>query len=50
MENRKQAITIRLPTELKEKLQQQADRLGVSFNEMAIKLIREGMKSYLNID
>ena len=31
--------TIRLPAELKEKLQQEADRLGMSFNGYVISLL-----------
>lgn len=42
----REQTTIRLPLELKDKLQREADRLGVSFNEMAIKLIHEGLKSF----
>lgn len=42
----KEQTTIRLPAELKEKLQQEADILGVSFNELVIKLIRVGMENY----
>lgn len=40
---KKEQTTIRLPAKLKEKLQQEADRLGVSFNEMLIRLIKEGL-------
>ena len=43
-------ITIRLPSELKERLQKEADRLGVSFNEITIKMIHEGIKSYIGAD
>ncbi len=42
----KEQTTIRLSAELKEKLQQEADILGVSFNELVIKLIRVGMENY----
>ena len=42
----REQITIRLPAELKEQVQKQADRMGVSFNEMAIKLMREGFIIY----
>lgn len=42
--------TIRLPADLKERLQREADRLGVSFNEMTIKLIQEGLKSFIGVD
>lgn len=41
-----QQTTIRLPAELKEKLQQEADKLGVSFNELVIKLVRIGLENY----
>lgn len=46
----KEQTTIRLPAELKERLQQEADKIGVSFNEITIKLIREGIKSFCNIN
>ena len=42
----REQTTIRLPAELKEKLQQEADRLGISFNEMVIKFIHVGMERY----
>ncbi len=42
--NREQT-TIRLPTELKEQLQREADRRGDSFNETVIRLIRLGLES-----
>ena len=35
--------TIRLPTELKEALDREADRRGDSFNETVIRLIRMGL-------
>ena len=44
----KEQTTIRLPVELKNRLAQEADKLGVSFNEMTIKLIREGLKSFIS--
>lgn len=46
----REQITIRLPSELKERLQKEADRLGVSFNEITIKMIHEGIKSYIGAD
>lgn len=46
----REQTTIRLPAVLKRKLQQEADWLGVSFNEMVIKLLKEGLKSFSEID
>lgn len=46
----REQTTIRLPAELKQQLQQQADKMGVSFNEMTIKLIRDGLKLFINSD
>lgn len=37
-------ITIRLPAELKEKLQQEADHRGDSFNETVIRLLRKALE------
>lgn len=37
--------TIRLPAELKEQLQQEADRRGDSFNDTVVRLIRAGLES-----
>lgn len=42
----REQTTIRLPAELKEQLQQKADRLGVSFNEIVIKLLNVGLENY----
>lgn len=42
----REQTTIRLPAELKEKLQQEADRLGVSFNGYVLILIDKG-RQYL---
>lgn len=42
----REQTTIRLPAELKEELQQKADMLGVSFNEMVIKLLNVGLENY----
>lgn len=36
--------TIRLPVELKEQLQQEADRRGDGFNETVVRLIRDGLE------
>ena len=36
--------TIRLPAELKEKLQQEADRMGISFNAYILTLIDKGRR------
>lgn len=44
----REQITIRLPAELKDKLSQEAEKLGVSFNEMIIKLVNIGFKSFIN--
>lgn len=40
----REQTTIRLPAELKEQLQQEADRRGDSFNETVIRIIRKGME------
>ena len=42
----KEQTTIRLPAELKKRLQQEADKIGVSFNEIVIKLLNERLNSY----
>lgn len=39
----KEQTTIRLPVELKEKLQREADEMGISFNELLILIINEFM-------
>lgn len=36
--------TIRLPVELKEKLQQEAHRLGISFNALVIMFLSKGVQ------
>lgn len=36
--------TIRLPSELKEQLQKQADEMGYSFNGMVIEAIQTGLE------
>lgn len=38
----KEQITIRLPADMKEKVQQEADKRGISFNAMIIWFIQEG--------
>ena len=40
----REQTTIRLPAELKEKLQQEADRIGISFNACVITLLRDGLE------
>lgn len=40
----REQTTIRLPAELKEKLQQEAERLGISFNGYVISLLRAGLE------
>lgn len=40
----REQTTIRLPAELKEQIQQQADKLGISFNEFVMMAIN----NYLN--
>ena len=37
----REQTTIRLPSELKEQLQKEADKLGVSFNEMVMIIIND---------
>ena len=39
----REQMIIRLPAELKERIQQEADRKGISFNAELITLIRKGM-------
>ena len=41
---KREQTTIRLPAELKEQLQQEADRRGDSFNETVIRLLRVGLQ------
>ena len=43
-ERMKEQITIRLPVELKEKLQQETDRKGMSLNAVVILLVEKGLK------
>ena len=42
----REQTTIRLPSELKEQLQREADKFGVSFNEIVIKLLNVGLENY----
>ena len=39
----REQTTIRLPAELKEKLQREADRKGFSFNSIVIILLEKGL-------
>lgn len=41
----REQTTIRLPVELKELLQQEAERLGISFNAYILILIEKGRRS-----
>ena len=41
----REQTTIRLPAGLKEKLQQEADRLGISFNGLVIDYLWKGLES-----
>ena len=45
MENREQT-TIRLPVELKKRVQLEADRRGISFNELVMLAIDKFIKNY----
>lgn len=40
----REQTTIRLPAELKSKLQQEADRRGISFNALILILIDKGLR------
>jgi len=42
----REQTTIRLPVELKEKLQQQAGKIGISFNEFVLLAIDEYINSH----
>lgn len=44
MNNNRTQITIRLPSDLKEQIQKQADEMGVSFNAMLIILLHKGLE------
>lgn len=41
----REQITIRLSAELKKKIQQEADRKGISFNSMVIIFLVTGLKA-----
>lgn len=41
---KREQTTIRLPVELKEQLQQEADRKGQSFNTEVIIILRKGLE------
>lgn len=41
---KKEQTTIRLPAELKKQLQQEADKLGVSFNGLVIDYLWKGLE------
>ena len=41
----KKQMTIRLPVDLREELQREADRRGDSFNETVVRLLRKAVKS-----
>lgn len=43
----REQTTIRLPAELNEKLQQEADRMGISFNAYVLILIDKGRQNSL---
>ncbi len=40
----REQTTIRLPTELKQRIQQEADKKGISFNAALIFLLQRGLK------
>lgn len=42
---KREQITIRLPKDLKDKIQRQADKMGISFNARLIMIIQKGFKS-----
>ncbi|WP_353958286.1 ribbon-helix-helix protein, CopG family [Bacteroides acidifaciens] len=39
----REQVTIRLPAELKERIQQKADAMGISFNALVIILLRKSL-------
>ena len=39
----KEQTTIRLPSELKEEIQKEADKRDISFNGMVCRLLKEGL-------
>lgn len=40
----REQTTIRLPAELKDQLQQEADRMGISFNAYVVNLLWAGLE------
>ena len=42
----REQTTIRLPAELKERVQQEAERLGISFNELVMLAINKFIQNY----
>lgn len=44
MAQEREQTTIRLPVGLKEELQQEADRRGISFNAVVIILLKKGLR------
>lgn len=40
----REQTTIRLPKALKEEIQRQADKMGISFNAMLIILVQQGLE------
>lgn len=43
----REQTTIRLPVELKERLQRQADKLGISFNALVLKIFYDFIQSQI---
>ena len=41
----REQTTIRLPVGLKEQVQREADKIGISFNAMAVILLRKGLEA-----
>ena len=41
---KREQITVRLPADIKEWLQDEADRLGISMNEIIIMVLRNAME------
>lgn len=39
----REQTTIRLPLDLKEQIQKQADKMGISFNSMVLILLQKGL-------
>lgn len=44
----REQTTIRLPAELKDRLQQEADKLGISFNGLILNIIRKYLVNHQN--